>query len=405
MRLDLKEIDDWRVARLSAAQADLLAASEAVQLRPAGRGAWEVKASGVVGAAVLGNRAEAWVDLRVQPKVSIDRLLFLMTFAHSPGAWREESVDLPPALDLPAGVAEVFVRVADRALRQGVLAGYRTLEEASMTFRGRLRESDQIRRRFGMALPTEIVYDDYGPDIAENQILRAALWRVMSIPGVPPRTRRRLLRLRQRLVGVTDLTGGQRLPAWQPGRLNARYQPALRLAELILRSSSFDLGRGAVPAVGFLVSMPTVFEAFVTVALGREMERRFGGRAVMQDKAWFLDAEREISLRPDLVWYPSPGHPGVVVDAKYKAESVAGFPNADAYQMLAYCSALRLPVGHLVYAKGFDKIRGYRLPYTGLDGAGVEVVAHALDLSKEPEGLLRQAEELAARISTVIQPA
>ena len=135
------------------------------------------------------------------------------------------------------------------------------------------------------------------------------------------------------------------------------------------------------------------------------MERRFGGRAVMQDKAWFLDAEREISLRPDLVWYPSPGHPGVVVDAKYKAESVAGFPNPDVYQMLAYCSALRLPVGHLVYAKGFDKIRGYRLPYTGLDGAGVEVVAHALDLSKEPEGLLRQVEELAARISTVIQPA
>ena len=33
MRLDLKEIDDWRVARLSAAQADSLAASEAVQLR------------------------------------------------------------------------------------------------------------------------------------------------------------------------------------------------------------------------------------------------------------------------------------------------------------------------------------------------------------------------------------
>ena len=57
MRLDLKEIADWREARLSAAQADLLAASEAVQLRPAGRGAWEVKASGVVGAAVLGNRA------------------------------------------------------------------------------------------------------------------------------------------------------------------------------------------------------------------------------------------------------------------------------------------------------------------------------------------------------------
>lgn len=94
-----------------------------------------------------------------------------------------------------------------------------------------------------------------------------------------------------------------------------------------------------------------------------------------------------------------------VINLPHSAESVAGFPNPDVYQILAYCSALRLPVGHLVYAKGFDKIRGYRLPYTGLDGAGVEVVAHALDLSQEPEGLFRQVEELAARIGAVIQPA
>ena len=398
MRLDLREIDDWQSVRLSALQSDLLAASEVVQLRPERRGLWEVKANGWVGAAVLGDRAGAWVDLRVEPKVAIDRLLFLMTFANSRGVWREESVELPTALDLPAGVAEVFVRITDRALRQGVLQGYRTVEEASITFRGRLRESAQIRRRFGMALPAEIVYDDYGPDIAENQILRAALWRVMSIPGVPSMTRRRLTRLRQRLVDVTDLIGGQRLPVWQPSRLNARYQPALRLAELILRSSSFDLGRGAVPAVGFLVFMPAVFEAFVTVALGRELERRSGGRAVMQDKKWFLDAGHDIALRPDLVWYQSPGRPGVVVDAKYKAESIAGFPNADVYQMLAYCSALRLPVGHLVYAKGFGEVRDYRLPHTGVDGAGVEVVAHALDLSEDPDGLLRQVGELADRV-------
>ena len=44
--------------------------------------------------------------------------------------------------------------------------------------------------------------------------------------------------------------------------------------------------------------------------------------------------------------------PRAVIDAKYKAEKPAGYPNADLYQMLAYCTALRLSDGHLVYAKG-----------------------------------------------------
>lgn len=41
-----------------------------------------------------------------------------------------------------------------------------------------------------------------------------------------------------------------------------------------------------------------------------------------------------------------------MVDAKYEAEKPSGFPQADTYQMLAYCTVLGLPVGHLVYAEG-----------------------------------------------------
>jgi len=78
-------------------------------------------------------------------------------------------------------------------------------------------------------------------------------------------------------------------------------------------------------------------------------------------------------MQPDLVWYPDgdgppvggspqapeepadgptgpgadPRRPGAVVDAKYKAERASGFPNADLYQMLAYCTALGLRDGHL----------------------------------------------------------
>ena len=92
-------------------------------------------------------------------------------------------------------------------------------------------------------------------------------------------------------------------------------------------------------------------------------------------------------MYPDLVWYPGSGGPGLVVDAKYKVDAV---PNADVYQLLAYCTALGLSEGHLVYARGAGEARVYEVR-----GAGVRIVAHAVDLGLEPEGLRRQVEGLA----------
>ena len=59
-------------------------------------------------------------------------------------------------------------------------------------------------------------------------------------------------------------------------------------------------------------------------------------------------------MRPDFVWSHG-GRARVVVDAKYKAEKPSGFPQADLYQMLAYCTVLGLDEGHLVYAKGTEE--------------------------------------------------
>ncbi|MDQ1249464.1 MAG: 5-methylcytosine-specific restriction enzyme subunit McrC, partial [Actinomycetota bacterium] len=210
---------------------------------------------------------------------------------------------------------------------------------------------------------------------------------------------------------VSDLVAGQVVPAWSPSRLNARYVPALRLAELVLRGASFDLSRGAVRTSGFMVNMPTVFEDFVTVALGEALVGHSGGTAVLQDQGWRLDEGGAVRLRPDLVWYPGPsgrgvgrggvkrggrggfGAPGVVVDAKYKAEKPSGFPNADIYQLLGYCTALGLTAGHLIYAKGNEDGCSYRIP-----AAEVTITAHTLDLEAAPRDLLGQVGALAGRI-------
>lgn len=83
-------------------------------------------------------------------------------------------------------------------------------------------------------------------------------------------------------------------------------------------------------------------------------------------------------MRPDLVWYRG-GSPVAVVDAKYKVERPSGFPDADLYQMLAYCIALGLRDGHLVYARGEAEERTHRVL-----GTGITIHVHTLDLDVEP---------------------
>jgi McrBC 5-methylcytosine restriction system component len=66
----------------------------------------------------------------------------------------------------------------------------------------------------------------------------------------------------------------------------------------------------------------------------------------------YLDiAETGLRPEPDITWHQG-GRCQAVLDAKYKSlVEKSTMPNADAYQMLAYCIALGLPRGFLIYAK------------------------------------------------------
>jgi 5-methylcytosine-specific restriction enzyme subunit McrC len=83
-----------------------------------------------------------------------------------------------------------------------------------------------------------------------------------------------------------------------------------------------------------------------------------------------------------------------VIDAKYKAEKPAGYPNADLYQLLAYCTVLGLRSGHLAYAKGNEKpVRHV------VRRSGIEIFSHAIDLDQPPDGLLAGMGDLAELIA------
>jgi 5-methylcytosine-specific restriction enzyme subunit McrC len=159
----------------------------------------------------------------------------------------------------------------------------------------------------------------------------------------------------------------------------------------VLRGTALEHAPGTTAANGFLLDMPKLFEHFVTVAL-REALAPFGGVTRPQAKH-HLDLDGLVPVVPDLVWHRD-GAPAAVVDAKYKAEKPSGFPQADLYQMLAYCTVLGLPIGHLVYAKGNEEPARHVVC-----NAGIEIRCHALDLAQPPSTLLQQISGVAADLN------
>lgn len=331
---------------LPAAAAGALAETGAVGVAMDLRGRTQLTSTSYVGVVRAGE-----VELRVTPKLKIHRLLWLIGYASDPKGWRDEQqVDLQEIDDLVAAMAVSFVAASTGALAQGLLRGYQIIEEASATLRGRLRESDQVRRRRSVALPLEVRYDDYTVDIPENQLLLSAALRLRHLSLLPPNTRAALHRLIALMGEVTPLIPGQQLPTTRFDQLNRHYRPAILLARLILAGKSLEQPPGATTAAGFLFDLNLVFEQWLSAAL-REALLPYGGYLRGQ---WpgHLDVGKSISLRPDMVWERG-GKPAGVVDAKYKSLHPEGVgPNPDLYQMLAYCTVLGLRAGHLVYAAG-----------------------------------------------------
>src|SRR3954454_21037129 len=120
------------------------------------------------------------LDVVIEPKIQLDRLLFLLSYAMGRLSLPKTSFELTSAADLPEAIVPGYVYQAHRAISRGVVQGYQSVDETSLTVRGRLRISDQITRRFGIAPPAEITYDDFTRDIELNRILLAATERLLA---------------------------------------------------------------------------------------------------------------------------------------------------------------------------------------------------------------------------------
>ena len=388
-RIDLREYEESEY-KLSDAERDALlgeARSLDLSITPvAGEGkAYRLRPGSTVGAVEIGG-----LSVLIEPKIGIPQLLSLACYAI--GAYRLQEkrlFDFSRHAALPDALALALGAAARRAFSRGLLHGYITEEEALYTVRGRIRFDEQMRRRFGVPLPVEVRYDEFTDDILPNRLVKAAAGRLGAMPLRSSGARRGL----GWIAGILDNVSfveyrPDGVPEVPFDRLNDHYKDVVALSRLILRHGAFGAGRGDVRASGFLMDMNVVFQEFVTVALREALgvsDRVFRERHVRT-----LDEEGKVSLEPDLTWWD--GRDCVFVgDAKYKKLTDERAPNADLYQMLAYTTALDLPGGLLVYAKGEPAT--YQVRHSG---KRLEVAA--LDLSGTLDEVLERVGHVASRV-------
>lgn len=393
-RLVLKEYQTAPGVRLSIEERALLRRlAPSIDIRPTdgSEGLYDLTPSSFVGAVDLGT-----VALEIRPKVPLDRLLFLISYALDPKAWHETAFDLQAESSLVEAVIPGFIHHVAKAFRRGLLQGYRTEEEALATVRGRIRFDEQTRKRFGIFPPIEVRFDDFTEDIEENRLIRAAIERLGRLKLRSNSSRITLRRFTATLAPVSLVEYDSRnLPEIHYTRLNERYRDAIELAKLILRSSSLEFRHGDVRGTSFLVNMNKVFENFVVVALREALgltERAFPQGA--SNKGLRLDQAARITLEPDISWWEG-RRCTFVGDVKYKRISYEEIKNPDIYQLLAYAVATDLPGGLLIYAaEGAAEPNTYTVRYGDQE---LEVVT--LDLSKSSEEILSRIQWIVSRIA------
>ena len=336
------------------------------------------------------------LSVRIEPKIGVPQLLSLACYALDRVKLQPRDFDFHRDAALPEYLAIALISAARLAFSRGLLRGYLTREEAMYTVRGRIRFDEQMRRRFGIPMPVEVRHDEFTDDITANRLVKAAV-RLLGVMRLrSPEARNGLVRIAATLDNVSLVEFSARnVPNVEFDRLNAHYREVVALSRMILQHGAYQLNRGTVRAPGLLVDMIKLFQDFVTVALREELgvsEERFGEGKIATLDLPATGERGRVHLIPDLVWRD--GSRCVFVgDVKYKSIDDERVRNSDLYQMLAYVTALDLPGGILIYAKGEAEAAKYRVHHSG---KLLEV--NALDLSGTLECVLQRVRGLAERV-------
>lgn len=387
--LCLREYETLETDNLTRSQAQLLADKfgRYLTVQRSWSDGYTLRAEHYVGVIALDG-----LRILIQPKVPLDNLFFMLTYAYDLPEFRREEADLTAAEDLFEFIVDIFVRQVDELIRRGIHRAYVDREENDRFLRGRLLVAEHLRHNRILQDQIYQQRNDYTEDVLENQILRHTL-------SLLSRQHYREESLRPRLRRAHSAFATVQPVSVTPGdcdrvhytRLNERYRSRVNLARLLLQHLSLEGQAGDQRFFAFLFDMNQIFELFVA----RYLKESFAADPTLdieiQPEIW-LDTSKKERGRPDLILLHRQQRV-LVMDTKYKV--FAGSPaREDINQMVTYCHTMMVPRSLLIYAD--PRPPDYRSEFRG-----IHLSALSLPLDGALPLLRQRSQEVVDQLRTI----
>jgi 5-methylcytosine-specific restriction enzyme subunit McrC len=327
--------------------------------------------------------------LVVRPKVPLDNLFALLDPAAPLPSADDRVTPVPGAEALEFLAARLAQRMAERAAA-GLHRAYAERAEQGPFLQGRLDLPAQLREAPGRREQLHCLRDDLTADVPCNQVPKATAEMLLNSPLVGEAVR---AELRQALAAFAAVAPAALAPgALAPERWPAAYRPLLDLCGLLLAGLAPGEAAGEAGAPAFLLDMERAFEGYLT----RGVVAAFAGsrrvRVAVQATHTVnrpAAGQPDVTMRPDLL-LEAAGRSALAVDAKWKRPPKGALVTADLYQVLAYCTALGLGRGVLVYPGRRDRVWEYEFPHTP-----IRVAVHTLRVAGPREACAHSLRRLA----------
>ena len=355
---------------ISASHADQLAAVARASAFSglAGEGVLEHGRKGLRARGVVGVIATPGCQLEILPKIEttgesgVDDTTLRRRLIHMLSIARNIRIDAGAITQLGwqrHTLLELLIRLycsklAD-AVRQGIPQQYTDQEDDLPSLRGRL----DVTRQFSILAvsPQKLAcrFDARSPDIALNQVMRAAIDKLSRVAQAPDNQRA----LRELSFAYADISkvspGALRWDLIVLDRTNTRWRELLSLARVLLGDRHQQTSAGHDDGYALLFEMNLLFEEYVARLLGRALadtDLRVSMQGGHLDCLFDGEAGR-FRTRPDLIVRRG-RQIALIIDTKWKRitridDPKQGVSQADVYQLMAYSRLYDCPNVVLLY--------------------------------------------------------
>jgi len=363
-------------AEIPEAQADRIAAvaRASVFSGRGGEGVLEHGRKGLRARGVVGVIATPDCQLEILPKIEgggetevsdatlRDRLIHMLAVTYdlpieagtmTQLGWQRETV-----LEL---LIRLFAMKLTDAVRQGRPRHYLEHEDDLPALRGRLDVTRQFSTLAVSPQKLACRFDALSPDIALNQVMRAAVSKLSRVTAAPDnqRTLRELAFVYADVADVPPIA--LRWDRIVLDRTNRRWRDLLSLARLFLSDRHQQTSAGTIDGHALLFEMNVLFERYVERILSRALvgtDFRLSSQGGHRDCLYEGDIGR-FRTRPDLIIRKGE-RIALIIDTKWKRmtpridDPKQGVSQADVYQLMAYGRLYDCPTVMLLYPHHAD---------------------------------------------------